>query len=113
MRACLIQLGLATLVISESGCTSWSRLRDNQPVPARNVVQVWSDGQEVLIWEPHTVGDSLVGREAHPDTTRITVALSAIDSVRTQETDMGKTLIVGTGVALAVLYAYAKGLNFD
>jgi hypothetical protein len=59
-----------------------------------------------------TVGDSLVGRALYRDTTRSAVARSAIDSLRTQETDMGKTLIVGTGVTMAVLYAFAQGLNF-
>jgi hypothetical protein len=33
------------------------------------------------------------------------VPLSDIDSVRTQATDPGKMLIVGTGVAIAVVFA--------
>jgi hypothetical protein len=41
------------------------------------------------------------------------VALSAIDSVRVQEADLGKILIVGTGVAMAVVYAFAKSLGGD
>jgi hypothetical protein len=41
------------------------------------------------------------------------VALKRIDSLRVQSTDMGKVLIVGTGVSLALLYAWAQGLNFD
>jgi hypothetical protein len=110
----LAQLSLAgALVTSGFGCTSWSRLSDRQPVPARGVVQVWINQQEILLRDPRTVGDSLVGRAPYPDTTRSGVALAAIDSIRTQQTDMGKTLIVGTGAALAVLYAYAKGLGGD
>ena len=38
-------------------------------------------------------------------TTRRAVPLSDIDSVRTQATDPGKMLIVGTGVAIAVVFA--------
>ena len=112
MRARPVQPGLAAaFVTSVLGCTSWSRLSDSQPVTSRGTVQVWSDGREILLRDSRTVGDSLVGRAPYPDTTRSTVALSAIDSLRTQTTDMGKMLIVGTGVAIAVLYAYAKGLG--
>jgi hypothetical protein len=112
MRARLIGAGLTAAFASAAlGCTSWSRLNQNQPVPARGTVQVWSGGQEIVLWDSRTVGDSLVGRAPHPDTTRTAVALSAIDSLRTQQIDMGKTLIVGTGVALALLYAYAQGFG--
>ena len=113
MRARLVQLGLTAVAICAGGCTSWSRLSDCRPVPARGTVQVWSAGQEILLREPQRVGDSLVGREPPPDTTRRTVALKRIDSLRVQSTDMGKVLIVGTGVSLALLYAWAQGLNFD
>jgi hypothetical protein len=111
MRACLVQLGLTAAVTSVAGCTSWSRLNERQPVPARGIVQIWSDGQEILLRDPRRLGDSLVGRAPYPDTTRLTVALSTIDSVRAQVTDLMKTLIVGTGVTMAVLYAYAQGLG--
>jgi hypothetical protein len=111
MRARLVQLGLAALVTSVAGCTSWSRLKDSQPVPARGMIQVWSTGQDIVLRDLRRVGDSLVGRAPYPDTTRSAVALSAIDSLRTQATDMGKTLIVGTAVAMALLYTYAKGLG--
>ena len=114
MRARQVQPGLAAaFVISVSGCTSWSRLSDSQPVPARGTVQVWSQGQEILLRGPRTVGDSLVGRAPDPDTTRSTVALSDIDSLRTQTFDIGKALIVGTGVTLALLYAYASNVGGD
>jgi hypothetical protein len=109
-----LHLGLAAVfVTSVLGCTSWSRLSDSQPVPSRGTVQVWSQGQEILLRDPRTVGDSLVGRAPDPDTTRLTVALSVIDSLRTQTFDMGKALIVGTGVALALLYAYASNVGGD
>ena len=100
---------VAAFATSVLGCTGWSRLSDSQPVPSRGTVQVWSQGQEILLRDPRTVGDSLVGRAPDPDTTRFTVALSAIDSLRTQTIDFGKALIVGTGATIAVvlLYAYA------
>jgi hypothetical protein len=114
MRARLAPLGLTVLVTSAAaGCTSWSRLNQSAPVPARGTVQIWSEGQELLLRDSRTVGDSLVGRAPYPDTTRTSVALSAIDSVRVQEADLGKILIVGTGVAMAVVYAFAKSLGGD
>jgi hypothetical protein len=111
MSARLIQLGLTAVVTCAAGCTSWSRLADGRPVPARGTVQVWSAGQDILLRDPHSVGDSLVGHRPLPDTTRRTVALTAIDSLRIQTTDVGKAVIVGTGVALAVLLAYSQGLQ--
>jgi len=116
MRARLLHLGLAPAFVSSVlGCTSWSRLSDSQPVPSRGTVQVWSQGQEILLRDPRTVGDSLVGRAPDPDTTRYAVALSAIDSLRTQTIDIGKALIVGTGVTIAftLLYAYAAAPRGD
>jgi hypothetical protein len=112
MSARLVQLGMTALVTCAAGCTSWSRLGDSRPVPDRGTVQVWSAGQEILLREPRTVGDSLVGHAPLPDTTLRTVALSTIDSVRTQTFDLSKTLIVGTGVSIALVLAWAQGLNF-
>jgi hypothetical protein len=80
-------------------------------VPARGTVQVWSAGQDILLRDPRTVGDSLVGQGPFADTTRRAVALTSIDSLLVQTTDMGKTLIVGTGVAIALLLAYAEGVE--
>jgi hypothetical protein len=112
MRARLVRFGVILVALcATAGCTSWSRLNQNAPVPARGTVQVWSAGQEILLRDPKMVGDSLVGHRALPDTARAAVALNAIDSVRAQTTDMGKVLIVGTGVALAVLLVYAEGLE--
>jgi hypothetical protein len=97
VTACVSRLGPAALVALILGCTSWSRLSDNQPVPARGAVQVWSAGEDIVLRDPRRLGDSLVGRRPLPDTTRRAVALSDIDSVRTQASDPGKMLIVGTG----------------
>lgn len=108
MHARLVRLSLAAVVVSAAACTSWSRVPNDQPVPSRGTVQVWSAGQEVLLRDPRTEGDSLVGRQPLPDTTRRAVALSAIDSLRAQTFDPGKVLIVGTGVAMAVVYAVAS-----
>ena len=113
MGARLVPLGLAALVVCAGGCTSWSRLSDSRPVPARGTVQVWSAGQEILLRETHRVGDSLIGLEPLPDTTRRTLGLKSIDSLRVQTIDMGKVVIVGTGVSLALLLTWAQGLNFD
>lgn len=111
MRARLVQLGLTAFVAAAAGCTSWSRLPESQPVPSRGTVQVWSAGQDILLRDARRLGDSLVGHGQIPDTTRWTVALSDIDSLRTQTTDLGKTLIIGTGVAMALVFAYAQGLG--
>jgi hypothetical protein len=82
-------------------------------VPARGTVQVWSAGQPVLLREPRTVDDSLVGRGAEPDTTRYSVALGSIDSVRVQDFDPGKALIVGTGVAIVAVLMWAQEFSSD
>jgi hypothetical protein len=111
MRTRPVRFGIAALLISLAGCTSWSRLPENRTVPARGTIQIWSAGEPVLLREAQTVDDSLVGRAALPDTTRRSGALASIDSVRAQDFDMGKALIVGTGVAIALLLAVAS--NFD
>ena len=111
MSARLVQLGLTVLVTGAAGCTSWSRLADSQPVPSRGTVQVWSAGEDILLRDPQRVGDSLLGREPLPDTTQRAVALTTIDSLRIQTTDVGKAVIVGSGVAIAVLLAYTQGLR--
>jgi hypothetical protein len=111
IRAHLVRLGLAAFITGTMSCT-WSRLAASRPVPARGTVQVWSSGQTILLRDPKTVGDSLVGLEPLPDSTRHAVALTAIDSIRVHDMDPGKMLIVGTGVGLAVLYAFVQGLNF-
>ena len=111
MRARLVRLGLiVSVTYAAAGCTSWSRLSQSAPVPARGTVEVWSARQRILLRDPETVGDSLVGRQPLPDTAHSAVALTTIDSVRVQSTDMGKMLVVGTGVGLALLLAYTGGL---
>jgi hypothetical protein len=104
-------LVLTALVASSAACTSWSRLADSQPVPSRGTVQVWTAGEDILLRDPRRLGDSLVGQEPLPDTTRRAVALTTIDSLRVQTFDMGKALIVGTGVAIAAALAWAQGLE--
>lgn len=99
----MARLDLLALVAFAAGCTSWSRLGDSRPVPARGTIQVWSAGQPVLLREPRATDDSLVGRGAEPDTTRYSFALGSIDSARVHDFDMGKALIVGTGVGIAAL----------
>ena len=104
-------VALAALGVSSAGCTSWSRLDQNDVVPARGTVQIWSPDQPMLLRDPRIVGDSLIGHRPLPDTARSAVALTTIDSIRVQTTDVGKSFIVGTGVAIAVLLAYTQGLG--
>lgn len=111
MRARLIRLGLTALLAGAAGCTSWSRLEKSRPGPARATVQVWSGGTSTMLREAKTSGDSLVGRAVAPDTTRLVFPLAAVDSVRMQDIDMGKVLIVATGAAIAVMLVYAAGLQ--
>jgi hypothetical protein len=111
MRACLNRLIMTAMVAGAAGCTSWSRLNESRPVPTRGTVQVWSAGEEILLRDPKKMGDSLVGQAPLPDTTRRTVPLALIDSLRIQEADMGKVLIVGTGVVIAAALLYAEGLK--
>ena len=80
-------------------------------VPARGTVQVWSAGADILLRDPTPLGDSLVGRGPWPDTTRRAVALTSIDSLRVETIDAGKVVIVGSGVAMAMLLAIAQGFQ--
>ncbi len=104
-------VGLAMLSASSVGCTSWSRLEQNGVVPSRGTLQVWRASQAILLRDAQTVGDSLVGHRPVPESARVAVARTTIDSIRVQTTDIGKSLIVGTGVAIAVLLAYTQGLQ--
>lgn len=106
-----VRLGLTALIACAMGCTSWARLPDGQPVPARGTIQAWSGGQPSMLRDSHAVGDSLVGRGPAPDTTRRAMPLTKIDSVRTQTTDLGKTLIVGSGLGIVLLLVYLRGLQ--
>ena len=105
--------GLTALLACAAGCTSWSQLGDNRPVPARGTIQAWRAEQAILLRDPRTEGDSLVGRAPLPDTARRAVALTSIDSLRTQSIDAGKVLIVSTGVAMAALLVFASGMSSD
>lgn len=111
MRVRPVWLGLNALLACLAGCTSWARLPETRPVPARGTVQVWSSGHAALLRDPQVVRDSLVGRAPLPDTSQSAVPLAGVDSVRIQTADPGKTLIVGTGVAMALLLAYLQGLR--
>jgi hypothetical protein len=108
----LARLSLTVLLLAAgAGCTSWSRLHQSAPVPTKGTIEVWRGGQAVLLRNPRMLGDSLVGQQVPPDTTRQALALSMIDSVRVQDIDMGKSLIVGTGVAVALLLVHAQGAS--
>jgi hypothetical protein len=111
MRARQIRLGLTAALAGAAACTSWSRLERSRPVPARATVQVWSGGKNTLLREAKTSGDSLVGRAPAPDTTRLAFSLATVDSVRMEDLDMGKVVIVGTGVLIALVLAYGAGLQ--
>ncbi len=106
-----IIVSLAVLGASSVGCTSWSRLEQNGVVPSRGTLQVWRASQAILLRDAQTVGDSLVGHRPVPETDRVAVARTSIDSIRVQTTDIGKSLVMGTGVAIAVLLAYTQGLE--
>ncbi len=108
-----VRFGLVVSLTSLAGCTSWFRLPESRPVPERGTIQVWSAGKPVLVREPRTFGDSMVGRAPEPDTTRRSIALASIDSVRVQDLDMGKALIVGTGVAMALLLVVTSDLDME
>lgn len=113
MRAWWIRSGLATIVMFLSGCTSWFRLADSRPVPARGTIQVWNAGQKILLRDARTVGDSLEGQGVLPDTTRRSIATAEIDSIRIQTIDPGKILIVGTGLAVAAAFVIASSIPRD
>ena len=111
MRIRRAWLSANALLACLAGCTSWTRLPETRPVPAQGTVQVWSGGHSAPLRDPQLVGDSLVGRAPLPDTSLSAVPVAGIDSIRIQTADPGKTLIVGTGVAIALLLVYLQGLR--
>jgi len=111
MSARSVLLCLSASMVLLAGCTSWARLPDGRPLPARGTVQVWSGGQAAFLRDPQAVGDSLVGQGPLPDTARRIVPLATIDSLRIQTADMGKSLIVGSGVAILLGLAYLQNLQ--
>jgi hypothetical protein len=106
-----VRLGLIALFALPAGCTSWERLPNSRPVPARGTVQIWSGGRASFLRSVQVAGDSLVGRRPLPDTSSQFVSLRTIDSVRIQTTDLGKTFIVGSGVGIMLLLVYLQGLQ--
>ena len=107
-RSSDLLFGLLTFT---TGCTSWSRLADEQPVPPRGQVQVWSGGEARLVHTARVVGDTFKAHAPPPDTSGIVMPLTAIDSLRIQHVDPGKAVIVGSGVAIVLFLAYLDGLQ--
>ena len=109
----LRRLPLAWLVLSSSGCTTWTRVPPAGPAPAGAVMQLWIGDWSVTLRDVVLDADSIRGRRLAPDTARVSVARRAVDSLRIAGADVGTPLILGAGAAILLLLAWAQDFSQD
>jgi hypothetical protein len=71
-------------------------------------VQVWQSDTFFVMEEARVLGDSLAGRLRTRDDSpgaAIAIPVSAADSVRTRQLDLGKTFLVAAGMGVAAITA--------
>ena len=112
-RRLAVILGLAV----SAGCSTWQvasvaprELLRNPGVEAVQVTR--SDKSKVEIYDPVLQGDSIVGHPTERAIARVVMPLSQVQTIATREKSLGRTLLVGLGIAGAVaLYALLQELN--
>ena len=112
-RRIAILIGLAV----SAGCSSWKvssvtpreLLRD----PGIEAVRVTrADKSKVEIYDPVLQGDSIIGHPTERAIARVVMPLSQVQTIATREKSLGRTLLIGLGIAGAVaLYALLQELN--
>ena len=74
-------------------------------------MQVWSKGEATLLRRVRLGPDSLHGQRVGADSSSVSIARTAVDSVRVYQTDPFKVVILGTGLAILALYATFGNLD--
>jgi hypothetical protein len=92
-------------------CTSWTRLPPTQPTPPPATMQVWRVAQVLRLERATVTRDSIVGWRTQPDTARVALARTEIDSIRVQQLDPGKVFMVSAGVGLAAFLLWSSELG--
>lgn len=111
-----ITLG-SVLVLASAGCVGWRtesvsprELLRGGEVNAVRVVK--PDRTRVEMWSPAIVGDSITGHPTERAIARFTLPLSAVQSIETRHTSIGKTLLAALGIGAGVVaYALIQSLN--
>ena len=101
----------ASIVVAQSGCTSWSRAPDSSPTPQGERRQIWRSGAVLILDKVFLSSDSLVGESLDSAKTRIAVARKDVDSMRVQRVDSGKVIILGTGLAILLYFIRFAGFS--
>jgi hypothetical protein len=111
-----IRLG-TVLVLFSSGCAGWR----TESVSPRELLQggevsavriLKPDQTRVEMWGPNIVGDSITGHPTERAIARFTLPLSAVQSIETRHTSLGKTLLAALGIGAGVVaYALIQSLN--
>lgn len=105
------------LVLTGSGCMAW---RTESVAPKEllrggdvNAVRIQKpDKSRVEMWSPAIVGDSITGHPTERAIARFTLPLSAVQSIETRHTSIGKTLLAALGIGAGiVVYALIQSLN--
>ena len=107
----------SVLVLTSTGCVGW---RPESASPREllrggevNAVRIIKpDKTRVEMWSPTIVGDSITGHPTERAIARFTIPLSAVQSIETRHTSIGKTLLAALGIgAGVVVYALIQSLN--
>lgn len=105
------------LVLTGAGCVGWR----SESVPPRELLRggevnavriIKPDRTRVEMWSPTIVGDSITGHPTERAIARFTLPLSAVQSIETRHTSIGKTLLAALGIGAGVVaYALIQSLN--
>jgi hypothetical protein len=105
------------MILAGSGCVGWR----TETVPPRELLQGGEvnavriqkpDRTRVEMWNPAIVGDSITGHPTERAIARFTIPLSAVQTIETRHTSIGKTLLAALGIGAGVVaYALIQSLN--
>ena len=104
-------LSVTVSAVGTTGCTTWTRRDLARPMPARDAVQVWSKGQVMLVRDVRLTADSVLGRRVRPDSGGVAIPRIDTDSIRVNEADPFKAVIVGSAVIIGTMLAMFSGLD--
>ena len=108
---------VGVLVLAGSGCAGWRAESVSPKELLRggdvNAVRILKpDNSRVEMWSPAIVGDSITGHPTERAIARYTLPLSAVQSIETRHTSIGKTLLAALGIGAGiVVYALIQSLN--
>ena len=105
------------LILASAGCVGWRsesvtprELLRGGEVDAVRILK--PDSTRVEMWGPAIVGDSITGHPTERAIARFTLPLSAVQSIETRHTSIGKTLLAALGIGAGVVaYALIQSLN--